>query len=112
MSTFLIREEAQQDMDLKSAFALAVPRQLFFRATLGDPSKAQGEQQRTRERRTLLPQSSGLRALHAWYMPHEVPEVFTHSSITAEVFAKSTQSGLPTLSVKCRWDAPGFDRKV
>ena len=28
---FLISEEAQQDMDLKSAFAPAVPRQPFFR---------------------------------------------------------------------------------
>ena len=33
----LISEEAQQDMDLKSAFAPTVPRQLFFRLLLGDP---------------------------------------------------------------------------
>ena len=33
---FLISEEAQQDMDLKSAFAPAVPRRPFFRAILGD----------------------------------------------------------------------------
>ena len=36
---FLISEEAQQDMDLKSAFAPAVPQQPFFRAMLGDPKQ-------------------------------------------------------------------------
>ena len=41
----LISEEAQQDMDLKSAFAPAVPRQAFFRILLGDPNKAQEEWQ-------------------------------------------------------------------
>ena len=30
-----INEEAQQDVDLKSAFTPAVPRQPFFRAILG-----------------------------------------------------------------------------
>ena len=35
----LISEEAQQDMDLKSAFAPAVPRQPFFRLLLGDPKQ-------------------------------------------------------------------------
>ena len=39
---FLISEEAQQDMDLKSAFAPAVPRQPFFRAILGDPRQSPG----------------------------------------------------------------------
>ena len=33
----LISEEAQQDMDLKSAFAPAVPRHAFFRLLLGGP---------------------------------------------------------------------------
>ena len=38
----LISEEAQQDMDLKSAFAPAVPRQAFFRILLGDPKQSLG----------------------------------------------------------------------
>ena len=37
----LISEEAQQDMDLKSAFVPAVLRQPFFRLLLGDPKQAQ-----------------------------------------------------------------------
>ena len=39
----LISEEAQQDMDLKSAFAPAVPRRAFFR--LGTPGRALEEWQ-------------------------------------------------------------------
>ena len=39
-------EEAQQDMDLKSAFAPVVPRQPFFRAI---PNKARAEWQMIRE---------------------------------------------------------------
>ena len=39
----LISEEAQQDMDLKSAFAPTVPRQPFFRLLLGDPKQSPGE---------------------------------------------------------------------
>ena len=38
----LISEEAQQDMDLKSAFAPIVPRQPFFRLLLGDPKQSPG----------------------------------------------------------------------
>ena len=38
----LISEEAQQDMDLKSAFVPAVPRQPFFRILLGDPRQSPG----------------------------------------------------------------------
>ena len=38
----LIGEEAQQDMDLKSAFVPAVPRQPFFRILLGDPRQSPG----------------------------------------------------------------------
>ena len=38
----LINEEAQQDMDLKTAFTPAVPRQPFFRAILGDPKQSPG----------------------------------------------------------------------
>ena len=38
----LISEEAQQDMDLKSAFAPAVPRHAFFRLLLGDPKQGPG----------------------------------------------------------------------
>ena len=75
---FLISEEAQQDMDLKSAFAPAVPRQPFFRALLGDPKQSPGgvaDDQRA-HRTLLLNAPTGLRAPHAWYMPHEVPGVF------------------------------------
>ena len=38
----LISEEAQQDMDLKSAFVPAAPRQPFFRILLGDPRQSPG----------------------------------------------------------------------
>ena len=75
----LINEEAQQDMDLKSAFAPAVPRQPFFRAILGDPKQSPGgvaDDQKT-HRTLLLKAPIGLRADHRWYMPHEVPAVFS-----------------------------------
>ena len=74
----LISEEAQQDMDLKSAFAPAVPRQAFFRVLLGDPKQSPGgavDGQRA-HRTLLLKAPIGLRAPHAWYMPHEFPGVF------------------------------------
>ena len=74
----LISEEAQQDMDLKSAFAPAVPRQPFFRLLLGDPKQSPGgvaEGQRA-HRTLLLKAPIGLRAPTTWYMPHEVPGVF------------------------------------
>ena len=38
----LVCEEAQQDMDLKSAFVPAVPRRPFFRILLGDPRQSPG----------------------------------------------------------------------
>ena len=38
----LISEEAQQDMDLKSAFAPTVPRRAFFRLLLGGPQAESG----------------------------------------------------------------------
>ena len=51
----LISEEAQQDMDLKSAFVPAVPRQPFFRLLLGDPRQSPGGvADNLREHRTLL----------------------------------------------------------
>ena len=71
----LISEEAQQDMDLKSAFAPAVPRQPFFRLLLGDPKQSPGgvaDGQRA-HRTLLLKAPIGLRAPTTWYMPHEVP---------------------------------------
>ena len=74
----LISEEAQQDMDLKSAFAPAVPRQPFFRLLLGDPKQSPGgvaDGQRA-HRTLLLKAPIGLRAPTTWYMPHEVPGVF------------------------------------
>ena len=74
----LISEEAQQDMDLKSAFAPTVPRQPFFRLLLGDPKQSPGgvaEGQRA-HRTLLLKAPIGLRAPTTWYMPHEIPGVF------------------------------------
>ena len=73
----LISEEAQQDMDLKSAFAPAVPRQPFFRLLLGDPRQSpDGVADNLREHRTLLLKAPiGLRAMHKWFMPHELPAV-------------------------------------
>ena len=74
----LISEEAQQDMDLKSAFAPTVPRQPFFRLLLGDPKQSPGgvaDGQRA-HRTLLLKAPIGLRAPTTWYMPHEIPEVF------------------------------------
>ena len=74
----LISEEAQQDMDLKSAFAPSVPRQPFFRLLLGDPKQSPGgvaDGQRT-HRTLLLKAPLGLRAPTTWYMPHEIPGVF------------------------------------
>ena len=51
----LVSEEAQQDMDLKSAFVPAVPRQPFFRILLGDPRQSPGGvANNLREHRTLL----------------------------------------------------------
>ena len=74
----LISEEAQQDMDLKSAFAPAVPRRAFFRLLLGDPRQSPGgvaDGQRA-HRTLLLKAPIGLRAPNIWYMPHEFPGVF------------------------------------
>ena len=73
----LISEEAQQDMDLKSAFAPTVPRQPFFRLLLGDPKQSPGgvaDGQRA-HRSLLLKAPLGLRAPTTWYMPHEIPGV-------------------------------------
>ena len=73
----LISEEAQQDMDLKSAFAPTVPRQPFFRLLLGDSKQSPGgvaDGQRA-HRTLLLKAPLGLRAPTTWYMPHEIPGV-------------------------------------
>ena len=73
----LISEETQQDMDLKSAFAPAVPPQPFFRLLLGDPKQSPGgvaDGQRA-HRTLLLKAPLGLRAPTTWYMPHETPGV-------------------------------------
>ena len=74
----LVSEEAQQDMDLKSAFVPAIPRHAFFRILLGDPKQSPGgvaDGQRA-HRTLLLKALIGLRAPHAWHMPHEFPGVF------------------------------------
>ena len=73
----LISEEAQQDMDLKSAFAPAVPRHAFFRLLLGGPRQSPGVADGQRAHRTLLLKAPiGVRAPDIWYMPHEFPGVF------------------------------------
>ena len=74
----LISEEAQQDMDLKSAFAPAVPRRAFFRLLLGDPKQSPGgvADGQQAHRALLLKAPIGLRAPNTWYMPHEFPGVF------------------------------------
>ena len=73
----LISEEAQQDMDLKSAFVPAVPRQPFFRILLGDPRQSPGgAADNLREHRTLLLKAPiGLRAKNRWLMPQALPTV-------------------------------------
>ena len=73
----LVGEEAQQDMDLKSAFVPAVPRQPFLRLLPGDPKQSPGGvADNPREHRALLLKAPiGLRAAHRWYMPHEPPTV-------------------------------------
>ena len=73
----LISEEAQQDMDLKSAFAPTVPRQSFFRLLLGDPKQSPGgvaDGQRAIARSySKLPLGYDSTT---WCMPHEIPGVF------------------------------------
>ena len=73
----LISEEAQQDMDLKSAFAPTVPQQPFFRLLLGDPKQSPGGvADGQRAHRTLpLKAPLGLRAPTTWHMPDEIPGV-------------------------------------
>ena len=72
----LVSEEAQQDMDLKSAFVPAVPRQSFFRILLGDPRQSPGGvADNLREHRTLLLKYGGLRAKNRWLMPQELPKI-------------------------------------
>ena len=78
----LISEEAQQDMDLKSAFALDLKSAFALavrrRRLLGDPKQSPGgvaDGQRA-HRTLLLKASIELRAPTTWCMPHEVPGVF------------------------------------
>ena len=81
----LVGEEAQQDMDLKSAFVPAIPRQPFLRLLFGDPKQScGGVADNLREHRALLLKAPiGLLAAHRWFMPHELPAVLCsllHSS--------------------------------
>ena len=81
----LVREEAQQDMDLKSAFVPAIPWQPFLRLLFGDPKQSPGGvADNLREHRVLLLKAPiGLLAAHRWYMPHDLPAVLCnllHSS--------------------------------
>ena len=90
----LVGEEAQQDMDLKSAFVPAIPRQPFLRLLFGDPKQSPGGvADNLREHRALLLKAPiGLLAAHRWYMPHDLPAVLCnllHSS--AEVFSTCCQ---------------------
>ena len=66
-------------MDLKSAFAPAVPRRPFFRAMLGDLKQRTGgvADDQKAHRTPLLKAPIGLRAAHRWYMPHEVSGSFS-----------------------------------
>ena len=76
----LISEEAQQDMDLKSAFAPTVPRQPFFRLLLGDPKQSPGgvaDGQRAHRTQPPLPGTC--------HMRYQVS--FTCSSGTVEALA-------------------------
>ena len=93
----LISEEAQQDMDLKSAFAPTVPRQPFFRLLLGDPKQSPGGvADGQRAHRTLL-----LKAPLGYEPPlpgicrMKYQESFTCSSDTAEALALVTWKKLP-----------------
>ena len=58
----LVSEEAQQDMDLKSAFVPAVPRQPFFRVLLGDPKQSRGGVADNLREHRALSKAIGLRA--------------------------------------------------
>ena len=74
----LISEEAQQDMDLKSAFAPAVPRQPFFRILLGGPRQSPGgvaDNLREHRNPPAIKAPIGLRAMNRWLMPQELPVV-------------------------------------
>ena len=85
----LISEEAQQDMDLKSAFAPTVPQQPFFRQLLRDPKQSPGGvADGQRAHRTLfLKASIGRRPPlpGTCHMRHQVS--FTCSSGTVEALA-------------------------
>ena len=86
----LISEEAQQDMDLKSAFAPSVPRQPFFRLLLGDPKQSPGgvaDGQRT-HRTLLLPLGYELPLPGTCRVKYQ--ESFTCSSGTVEALALVT----------------------
>lgn len=92
----MISEEAQQDVDLKSAFAPAVPRQPFFRAIAED----------LKGHRALL-LKAGLRADHKWYMPHEIPTILcdlikSSSEFPLEVLHQDAQAVRHSLLGK-RW---------
>ena len=70
----LISEEAQQDMD-QVCFCSGSPPTSFFAGYCSViPNRAWKEWQMGNE--LLLKAPIGLRAPHAWCMPHEVPGVF------------------------------------
>ena len=69
-AVLLISEEAQQDMDLKSAFAPTVPRQPFFRLLLGDPKQSPGGVGRWTESSSHTPTQSTLWATSPHYLVH------------------------------------------
>ena len=73
----LVSEEAQQDMDLKSAFVPAVPRHNpFSDSFLATKQSPGGVADNLRDHRALLLKAPiDLRAAHQWFMPHELPAI-------------------------------------
>ena len=105
----LVSEEAQQDMDLKSAFVPAVPRQPFFRLLFGDPKQSPGGvADNFRDRRALLLTAPiGLRAAHQWFMPHELQAVVCGllqgcSEISLEALVQAARTSSHS-SLGARW---------
>ena len=93
----LISEEAQQDMDLKSAFVPAVPQQPFFRILLRPSAEPRRRADNLRDHRALLLKAPiGLRADHKWFMPHEMPAVVCRllkesAEVSMQVLAQAAQ---------------------
>ena len=99
----LISEEAQQDMDLKSAFVSSNP--------WGSQAKPWGccsvAEDLKEHRALLLKAGIGLRADHRWYMPHELPAVLyeliqSSSEFPLDALHQDAQAACHTL-LGTRW---------